>query len=151
MAVVFAVVGCGGKEAPPAPSVTLTPALEAQFKALGGECKHFLRISGEPGAAPRVFQCSSTTAYVSINTYTEGVVKSIELALTGSPKDLRAGYAAALGKLIPAATLTALQDRFPDGGNGIDPPELVKAGGLKLMISADKKPAGLRADVTVNW
>jgi hypothetical protein len=151
IALVFAVVGCGGKEAPPPPPVTLTPALEAQFEALGGECKHLMRMGGEPGAAPRVFQCSSTTAYVSINTYTEGEVKSIELALTGAPKDLRAGYAAALGKLIPAETLTAIQGKFPDGGNGIDPPELVKAGGLKLMISADRKPAGLRADVTINW
>ncbi len=144
-------VGCGGKAEPPAPSVMLTPELEAQFAALGGECKHLMRMGGEPGAAPRVFQCSSTTAYVSINMYDGGVVKSIELALTGSPKELRAGYGAALGKLIPQATLTAIQDRFPDGGNGIDPPQLVKAGGLGLMIAADKKPAGLRADVTINW
>jgi hypothetical protein len=146
---VLAVVGCGGKDAPPAPSVTLTPELEAQFAALGGECKHLMRMGGEPGAAPRVFQCQSTTAYVSINTYTVGVVSSIELSLTGSPAELRASYAAALGKLVPAATLTAIQDRFPDGGAGIDPPVLVKAGGLKLMIAADKKPAGLRGDVTI--
>jgi hypothetical protein len=151
IAVVFAMVGCGGKEAPPPHSVTLTPDLEAQFTAIGGECKHLMRMGGEPGAAPRVFQCQSTTAYVSINTYTEGVVKSIELALTGSPKELRTGYAAALGKLVPAETLTAITDRFPDGGTGIDPPALVKAGGLKLMISADRKPAGLRGDVTITW
>lgn len=146
----LAVVGCGGKEAPPAPKVVLTPEIEARFAALGTECKHLMRM-GAPEAPPRVFQCQGATAYVSINTFDQGQVKSIELALTGPAKDVRAGYAATLGSLIPAATLVAIQARFPDGGAGIDPPALLTEGGLRLMISADKKPAGIRGDVTITW
>jgi len=151
IALVIAVVGCGGKEAPPAPSVKLAPEVEARFTAIGGDCKHLMRMGREPGAAPRVFQCQSKNAYVSINLFDEGTIKSIELAITAPAAELRAGYAAALGKLVPAETLAAIQARFPDGGHGIDPPELVKAGGLKLMIAADQKPGGIRGDVTINW
>lgn len=146
----MAAVGCGTKDAPPPPEVQLTPALEARFAALGAECKHLMRM-GNPEAPPRVFQCQGTTAYVSINSFEGGQVKSIELALTGPAKDVRAGYASTLGPLIPAETLEAIQSRFPDGGNGIDPPALATVGGLRLMISADKKPTGIRGDVTITW
>jgi len=117
--------------------VTLTPKLEAQLAALGGDCKHLMRMGGEPGAAPNVLQCQGTTSYVSVNSYREGQIQSVELALTGQPAELRAAYAKALDGIVGADALGAIQLRIPDGGVAIDTPELFRAGGVKLMISSN--------------
>ena len=150
IALVLLVLGCGTKETPP-PLVTLTPQLEAQFGALGGECKELRRIGGEAGAAPNVLQCQGPASYVSVNTYEQGEIKSIELALTGPPAELRKSYAKALDKIAPPEAIAAIQGRMPDNGAVIETPELSRAGGVKLMITSAPSARVWRYDVTLSW
>jgi hypothetical protein len=147
---VLIALGCGSKEAEP-PLVSLTPQLEAQFEALGGECKALRRIGGEAGAAPNVLQCQGPTSYVSVNSYEHGEIQSVELALTGPPAELRKAYAKALDKIAPAETIAAIQARMPDNGAVIESPELSRAGGVKLMISSAPSARVWRYDVTISW
>ncbi len=150
LALLWLALGCGGKEVQ-APSATLTPKLEAQLEALGGECQHLLRIGGEPGAAPEVMQCQGATAYLSVNHYKGGVIQSIELVLTGAPAELRRTYAKALDGVIGAEALAAIQAQIPDSGKVIETPQLSSVAGLKLMISAGPAKTTWRYDVTISW
>jgi hypothetical protein len=143
-------LGCGSKEVEP-PLVTLTPRIEAQFAALGGECKSLRRIGGEPGAAPNVLQCQGPTSYVSVNSYEHGEIQSVELTLTGPPAELRKAYAKALAEVAPAEAIAAIQARMPDSGAVIENPELSRAGGLKLMIASSPSAKVWRYDVTLSW
>lgn len=152
VAAVAAVAGVGcGKTEPPAPPAKLTPKVEAQLAALGGTCQHLMRLGGEPKAAPEVMQCQGETSYVSVNHYGDGLIASIELALTGQPPELRGRYGKALEGIVGAEPLREIQARIPDSGKVIETPELVRAGGLKLMISAGPAKGAWRYDVTITW